>query len=77
LIVVADIAGLALARSEPSILLWMVFWERRDVNGLSAKETALIQQLQAVASPDELAQSIRQFDNGESLVRCSIRLLAG
>jgi len=75
-IVVADIAGLALARSEPSILLVDRLFgtprcEQTVGEGLEFG-AALIQQLQAIARPDELAQCIKQLDDGESLVRCPI-----
>src|SRR5215469_18944630 len=69
-------AGAAFGRSKSSILLVDCFfgtprWEQTVGEGLELG-AALIQQLQAVASPDEFSQSIKQFDNGESLVRCPI-----
>src|SRR5215469_12695804 len=69
-------AGAAFGRSKSSILLVDCFfgtprWEQTVGEGLELG-AALIQQLQAVASPDKFSQSIKQFDNGESLVRCPI-----
>ena len=63
-------AGAAFGRSKSSIPLVDCFfgtprWEQTVGEGLELG-AALIQQLQAVASPDKFSQSIKQFDNGES-----------